>query len=88
MIHIHTLNNQPHGQLVIDLNSEIDSLLKLTVLRTCPDMAATLEIHQHSIRSGSQQITIPIDHSQPINGLLLQPLHHPGHFTLQKLAWQ
>ena len=88
VIHIHTLNNQPHGQLVINLESEIDSELKLTVLRPCPDMSSPLEVHQHSVRSGSQQITFSIDHSQPISGLLLQPLHHPGRFTLQKLAWQ
>ena len=88
VIHIHTLNNQPQGQLAIDLDSEIDSKLKLTVLRNCPDMSAPLEIHQHSVRSGKQQIILPIDHNQPIDGLLLQPLHHPGRFTLQKLAWQ
>ena len=40
VIHIHKLNNQPQGQLVIDLDSEIDSQLKLTVLRNCPDMSA------------------------------------------------
>lgn len=88
VIHIHTLNNQPHGQLVIDLDSEIDSQLKLTVLRECPEMSAPLEIHQHSVRSGKQQIIFQIHHSQPIDGLLLQPLHHLGRFKLQKLAWQ
>ena len=88
VIHIHTLNNQPQGQLVIELDSEIDSKLKLTVLRKCPEMSAPLEILQHSVRSGRQQIVLPINHNEPIEGLLLQPLHHPGRFTLQKIAWQ
>ena len=88
VIHIHTLKNQPQGQLVIELDSEIESQLKLTVLRSCPDMSAPLEIHQHPVRSGLQQIFLPIDRSQPIDGLLLQPLHHPGRFTLQKIEWR
>ena len=88
VIHIHTLSNQPQGQLVIELDSEIDSQLKLTVLRSCPNMSAPLEVHQHPVRNGSQQIVLPINHDVPIEGLLLQPLHHPGRFTLQKLAWQ
>ena len=88
VIHIHTLSIQPKSQLVVELDSEIDSQLKLTVLRKCPEMSAPLEIHQHSVRSGYQKIILPINHSHPIDGLLLQPLHHPGRFTLQKLAWQ
>ena len=88
VIHIHTLSNQPQGQLVIELDSEIDSQLKLTVLRECPEMSSPLETHQHLVRSGNQQIIVAIDHSHPIEGLLLQPLQYPGRFTLQKLAWQ
>ena len=88
VIHIHTLNNQPQGQLVIEIDSEIDSKLKLTVLRNCPAMSAPLEIHHHSVKSGRQEIILPINNSQPIDGLLLQPLHHPGCFTLQKIEWQ
>ena len=88
VIHIHKLHHQPQGDLVIELDSEIESQLKLTVLRNSPDMSAPLEIHQHPVRSGLQQIILPIDHSQAIDGLLLQPLHHPGRFTLQEIQWQ
>ena len=88
VIYIYKLSTEPHGDLVISMESSIKSNLKITVLRKCAKMAAPLEVHEHKVIQGVQQIFFKIDHTQTIDGLLMQPLHNIGTFKLLKFSWQ
>ena len=88
VIHIHKLSTEPKGDLVVEMDSNVNSRLKITVLRNCKEMESPLEIHEHDVTQGIQKMHLKIDHSQRIDGLLLQPLHHVGTFKLLKISWQ
>ena len=88
VIYIHKLSTEPKGELVVSMDSNVNSQLKITVLRNCTEMTSTLEIHEHEVIQGFQQLHFKIDHTQPIDGLLFQPLHHIGTFKLLKISWQ
>ena len=88
VIYIHKLSTEPHGELVVSMHSNVNSRLKITVLRNCTEMASPLEIHEHEVTQGIQQMHFKIDHTQAIDGLLFQPLHHVGTFQLLKFSWQ
>jgi len=88
VMHIHTLTTQPYGELEIDIQSDVHSLLKITVLRECLEMSSLLEVHEYEVTKGRQSIRITIDHSRPIDGLLFQPLHHAGKINILKFGWK
>jgi len=88
VIYIHKLSTKPHGSIIIRLDASINSKLKLTVLRKCTHMESALEVHEHEVNRGIQQIHFKIDNSQNIDGLLFQPLHHNGRFKLLEFKWQ
>ena len=88
VMYIHKLTSDPHGELVINIHSGVNSKLKITALRNCGEMASDLEIHEHEVTQEFQCIRLKINHGQPIAGLLFQPLHHVGTFKLLKMSWQ
>lgn len=88
IFHFYRLYGNPCGILVIEMQSEIQSRLKLTVLRNCSRMMAPREVHEKVVDKGHQIYQFPVDHSQPVEGLLFQPLHQPGSFRLLQISWQ
>ena len=87
VIHVHYLDKPKQSHLLINLDSDVDSEFKLTILRPCLTMTAALEIYNYPIKAGNQTFHINTNQIDRIDGLLIQPLDKKGHFSINKIEW-